>query len=122
MSATFTWRVTELGVENKTVDGHDDLISKIYWLCTGEEIVDDIKYIATLERNTVISYDANHPYVAYADLIEAEALEWVHNTEAYQDKNKQPVTVKTATETEIQNMIDAQITPAIVTPALPWAL
>ena len=120
MPATFTWRVTELGVENKTVDGHTDLVSKIYWRCTGEQEVNGVTYIANLERNTVIVYDPDHQYVLYPDLTETEALEWVINTEAYQDKDKQSVTVKTATETELQAMIDAQITPAIVTPALPW--
>ena len=111
MPTTITWHVTELGVENKIVDGHDDLVSVVYWECTGEQDVDGVIYISKLERNTVIPYDSTHHYVAFADLTEAEALEWVW----------EQGTVKTDTETEIQNMIDAQITPAIVIPALPWA-
>ena len=120
MSATFTWRVTELGIENKTVDGHTDLVSKVYWRCTGEQEVNGVTYNSSLERNTVISYDPNYQYVAYADLTETEALEWVQTKEAY-TKDNQAVSVKTATETELQAMIDAQVTPAILTPALPWA-
>ena len=121
MPATITWHVTELGVENKIVDGHDDLVSVVYWECTGEQDVDGVIYTSKLERNTVIPYDPDHQYVSYFDLTETEALEWVHNTEAYQNKDKQSVTVKTATEIEIQAMLDAQITPAILTPALPWS-
>lgn len=120
MSATFIWRVTELGVENKTVDGRTDLVSKVYWRCTGEQEVNGVIYSANLERNTVIKYDPDHPYVSYSDLTETEVFKWVHNSESYQDKDKQPITVKTATEIELQNMIDKQITFEILTPALPW--
>ena len=110
MPTTFTWSVLELGVENKTVDGHDDMVSVVYWQCLGEQESNGVQYTAKLERNSVIPYHSDHPYVLYTNLTEAEALEWVFE----QDK------VKTNTEAEIQAMIDAQITPAILTPALPW--
>ena len=111
MPAIFTWSVLELGVENQTVDGHDDLVSVVYWECTGEQTVDGVIYTVKLERNSVISYHADHPYVLYADLTEADALEWVFEQDSIKDN----------TEAEIQAMLDAQITPAILTPALPWA-
>ena len=110
MPATFTWSVLELGVENRIVDGHDDLVSVVYWQCVGSEDVNGTTHVATLCRNTVIPYDPTHHYVLYADLTEAEALHWVHDQG----------TVQADTEAEIQAMIDAQITPVILTPALPW--
>ena len=110
MSATITWHVTELGVENKTIDGHTDLVSVVYWQCVGSEDVNGTTHVATLCRNTAIPYNSAHHYVNYADLTEAEALEWVW------EQN----TVKADTEAEIQSMIDTQVTPAILTPALPW--
>jgi hypothetical protein len=112
MSATITWHVTELGVENRLVDGHDDMISVVYWQCVGSEEVNGTTHVATLCRNTVIPYDATHHYVLYADLTEAEALEWVFEQDS----------IKANTEAEIQAMIDAQATPPILTPALPWAV
>ena len=119
MSATITWHVTELGVENRTVDGHDDMVSVVYWQCVGSEEVNGTTHVATLCRNTAIPYNPDHHYVLYADLTEAETLEWVWEQEAYK-KDNQSTTVKMATEAEIQAMIDAQVTPAILTPALPW--
>ena len=112
MSATITWHVTELGVENRTVDGHDDMISVVYWQCIGSEEVNGTTHVATLCRNTVIPYDPTHHYVAFADMTEEEALEWVF----------EQGTVQADTEAEIQAMIDAQVTPPILTPALPWAV
>jgi len=110
MSATITWHATALGVENKTVDGHDDLVSIVYWECFGTEDVNGNTYTASLSRNTTIPYNADHHYVAFADLTEAEALEWVFEQDS----------IKANTEAEIQAMIDAQVTPPILTPALPW--
>jgi hypothetical protein len=111
MSATITWRVTELGVENKIVDGHDDMVSIVYWECAGTEDINGNTYTASLSRNTVIPYDPTHHYVPFADMTEAEALEWVFEQDS----------VKANTEAEIQAMLDAQATPPILTPALPWA-
>ena len=122
MPATITWHVTELGVENRLVDGHDDMVSVVYWQCVGSEEVNGTTHVATLCRNTVIPYNPAAHYVLYADLTEAEALEWVfEQTIPNTNKDAQPVTVKAATETEIQAMLDAQATPPILTPALPWA-
>jgi hypothetical protein len=111
MSATITWHVTELGVENRLVDGHDDMISVVYWQCVGSEEVNGTTHVATLCRNTVIPYNPAHHYVLYAEITEAEALEWVFEQDS----------IKANTEAEIQAMIDAQATPPILTPALPWA-
>jgi hypothetical protein len=111
MPATITWHVTELGVENRTVDGHDDMVSVVYWECIGSQEVNGNTYVVTLCRNTNIPYNPAHHYVLYAEITEAEALEWVF----------EQGTVKADTEAELQLMIDAQITPPIVTPALPWA-
>ena len=112
MPATITWHVTELGVENRTVDGHDDMVSVVYWECIGSQEMNGNTYVATLCRNTVIPYNPAAHYVLYADLTEAEALEWVF----------EQGTVQADTETEIQAMIDAQVTPPILIPALPWAV
>lgn len=120
--ATFTWHATALGVENKTVDGHDDLVSIVYWECSATQETNGNTYAASLSRNTSIPYDSNHQYIAFADMTEEEALNWVfEQTIPSINKNDPAITVKTATENELQAMIDAQITPEILTPALPWA-
>ena len=109
MSATFTWRVVSMGVENRLIDNHDDIVSVIYWECSGTQDVNGNTYSASLCRNTIIPYVAE-TWVPYADLTESKALGWVFDT----------ATVKADTEAELQNMIDAQVIPPIITPALPW--
>lgn len=111
MLATITWRVLDMGVENRLIDGHDDIVSVVYWECLGTQDIDGNTYAASLSRNTIIPYIAE-TWVPYSDLIESKVLGWVF------DKD----TVKADTEAEIQSMIDAQAVPPIVTPALPWAV
>lgn len=112
MAATITWHVTELGVENRLVDGHDDMVSVVHWQCIGSEDVNGTTHVASVCRNTTIPYNSEHHYVAFADLTEEEALEWVFEQDS----------IKANAEAEVQQMIDAQVTPPIVTPPLPWAI
>lgn len=104
--ATFTWTVLSVDVSTELLAGHDDIVTVVYWQCVGEQD----GYSARLERNSKIPYDAA-TWVAYADLTEAQMLAWVFAAEDLQ----------TNTEAEIQQMLDVQITPPVVQPALPWA-
>lgn len=101
----FTWLVLSVDVSTEILVGHDDVITVVYWKCSGEQD----GYTAYLERNSVIPYDPA-TYVPYADLTEDQVLGWV-----LADGDTQA-----NTEAEIQQMLDAQITPTVVSPALPW--
>ena len=110
MATVFNWHVLDMGVENRMIDGHDDIVSIVNWECSGVQEDGTNTYAATLCRNTVIPYVAE-TWVPYSDLTESKVLGWVFDVD----------TVKADTETEIQNMLDLQKTPLIITPALPWA-
>ena len=111
MATVFNWHVLDMGVENRLIDGHDDIVSIVNWECSGVQEDGATTYAATLCRNTVIPYVAE-TWVPYADLTESKVLGWVFDVD----------TVKADTETEIQNMLDLQKTPPIITPALPWVV
>jgi hypothetical protein len=102
----FTWLVSSLACVPQ-LDGQADVVVTVYWRCSGEQD----GYTAYLERNSKIPYDPA-TYVPYADLTEAQVLDWV-----FADGDTQA-----NTEAEIQQMLDAQITPPVVSPALPWAV
>ena len=115
---TFTWNVLSMDMKNGIEDGHDDLVTKVYWQC----VANDGNFTARLERNTVIPYNPAHHYVDYADMTEAEALEWVFEQTLPKAKpTDADVSVKSATETELQSMIDAQANPHVIVQPLPWA-
>ena len=104
--ATFTWTVLSVDVSTELLAGHDNIVTVVYWQCVGEQD----GYFALLERNSKIPFEPA-TWVAYADLTESKMLEWV-----FADG------VQASTEAEIQQMLDAQITPLVISPALPWAV
>ena len=115
--ATFTWTVLSVDVSTEMLSGHDDIVTVVYWQCVGEQD----GYFARLERNSKITFEPA-TWVAYADLTESKMLGWVFaQTIPNTNKDAPAITIQTATEAEIQSMIDAQITPPIIKPALPWA-
>lgn len=103
---TYTWTVLAVDVATEVLAGHNDVITVVYWQCAGEQD----GYTASLRRNSKISYDPA-TYVPYADLTEGQMLAWVFAEDKLQAN----------TETEIQKMLDDQITPSVVQPPLPWA-
>ena len=105
--ATFTWTVLSVDVSTEVLAGHDDIVTVVYWQCVGEQD----GYSARLERNSKISYDPA-TWVPYANLTETKMFEWVFADGVTQ----------TNTEAEIQQMLDVQITPPVISPALPWAV
>ena len=105
--ATFTWTVLSVDVSTEMLFGHDDIVTVVYWQCVGEQD----GYFALLERNSKIPFEPA-TWVAYADLTESKMLGWVFAADG----------VQASTEAEIQQMLDAQITPTAISPALPWAV
>ena len=105
--AIFTWTVLSVDVSTEVLSGHDDIVTVVYWQCVGEQD----GYSARLERNNKIPYDPA-TWVPYADLTEVKMLGWVFADGVTQ----------TNTEAEIQQMLDVQITPPVISPALPWTV
>jgi hypothetical protein len=105
--ATFTWTVLAVDVSTEVLAGHNDIVTVVYWQCVGEQD----GYTASLSRNSKIPYDPA-TWVPYADLTETKMFQWVFADGVTQ----------TNTEAEIQQMLDVQITPPVISPALPWAV
>jgi hypothetical protein len=103
----FTWLVLSVDVTTEILGDRDDIVTVVYWRCNGEQD----GYTAYLERNRKIPYDPA-TYVPYADLTENQVLDWVFAAGDTQAN----------TEAEIQQMLDVQIMPPVVSPALPWAV
>ena len=113
--ATFNWKVLSVDCYPQK-DNLTNVIYIIYWQCVGEQD----GYTAALERNTKVNCDPDN-FIPFDQLTEAQVLGWVWDAEAYKVRNQPAVTVKTATELEIQNMLNVQINPPVISPILPWA-
>ncbi len=102
------WTITNLDCI-PDVDGLVDYVVTAHWDCT----TTDGQYSGIVCNTTSFEVDANKPdYIPYADLTEAQVIEWVQASLGAE--------AVAATEANVLQQIESQINLPIVTPALPW--
>lgn len=106
MSTTFNWTVTAMNCYPQA-DGETDVVFTVHWTCAGT----DGTYSSSVYNTQAVTYTAGSPYTPYADLTQDQVLGWIWAAGVD----------KAATEAAVQQMIDNQINPPVVTPPLPWS-
>lgn len=105
MTATMTWNISQLDCIPQE-DGYTDVVVTAHWQCVGNQQ----EYTAQAYGSTNLSLKQGENFIPYNELTQAEVLAWVWQTV---DKDE--------TEANIQQLINDQISPPIVSPSLPWA-
>jgi len=105
MSATITWVVESMDCY-PTAEGQTNVVFTIHWRCNGTQDNQGTSIYGTVG----VTYTAGTPYTPYAQLTQAQVLQWVWDNGVD----------KTVTETAIQTRINNLINPPVVTPLLPW--
>ena len=106
MSATITWSVTAMNAYPQA-EGQTDVVFTVHWTCAG---VQDT-YQASVYSTCGVTYSSGTPYTPYAQLTQDQVLGWIWASGVD----------KAATEAAVQQQINNQINPPVVTPKLPWA-
>lgn len=106
MTTQITWSVTAMDCYPQA-DGETDVVFTVHWTCAGT----DCTYSASVYSTCGVTYQSGTPYTPYADLTQDQVLGWIWASGVDKD----------ATEAAVQQQIDQQINPPVVTPALPWA-
>lgn len=109
MSATITWSVQWMQAYPQ-FEGQSDVVISAGWLCQGEQADGDVIHKAAFDGSVNFTLDPEQTFTPYADLTQEQVLGWVWASGVD----------KAATEAAIQQKIDNQITPPVVTPPLPW--
>lgn len=102
---TFTWSISSMPAYSQ-IDGQADVVFEVNWNCQAQ----DGAYSALSAGSVPVTYTAGSPFTPYADLTENQVWGWVN-----------PSIDRPAIEANLQAMIDAQKTPTVVTPPLPWS-
>ena len=105
MSNTYTWTVTAM--DAYPTSPQPDCVFNVHWTATAT----DGTYTSSIYSTCSIVYNPNEQYIPYANLTQAEVLAWIYENGVDQ----------TATQTALDGMIENQINPTVVTPALPWS-
>ena len=104
MSNTYTWTVTAM--DAYPTSPQPDCVFNVHWTATAT----DGTYNASIYSTCGVTYVAGTPYTPYANLTQEQVLNWLWES-----------VDKTATQTALDSMIESQINPTVVTPALPWS-
>jgi len=105
MTTNFTWSVVLLEAYPEA-EGQTNVVFQVYWNCFGQN--GDFSY--RTYSQTPVSYVAGTPYTPYADLTQDQVLGWIWSSGVDKD----------AVEASIEEQIQNQMNPTVVTPPLPW--
>ena len=103
---TITWTVTAMDCYPQE-GGNTDVVFNCHWTCSGV----DGTYNASIYSTCSVPTPTGTTFTPYADLTQEQVLGWVWNNGVDKD----------ATEAAVQQQLDNQINPPVVTPPLPWA-
>jgi len=103
---TFIWTVTAMDcIPNQ--DGNADVVSNVHWTCSGT----DGQYSASVYSTCGLGFEGGD-FTPYPDLTQDQVLSWIWASGSVD---------KDVTEAAVEQQIQNQITPSIVTPPLPWS-
>ena len=106
MTTTTTWTVTAMDCYPQE-DGNTDVVFTVHWTCAGT----DGTYNASVYSTCSVPTPTGSSFTPYADLTQEQVLGWIWANGVDQS----------ATEAAVDQQIQAQINPPVVTPPLPWA-
>ena len=102
------WSIEQLSCY-PDVDNHIDVVFSAAWRVNGT----DGTYNATVYGSQGIApYDGKSPFIPYADLTQPEVIGWVQNAMGESQV--------AAINASIEQQIESQVNPTVVTPPLPW--
>lgn len=110
MSATITWTVTAMDCYPQA-EGQTDVVFTVHWTCSGVQTQNNTAYSASVYSTCAVTYQQGTPYTPYAALTQNQVLGWIWSSGVDQ----------AATEAAVQQQINNQINPPVVTPPLPWS-
>jgi hypothetical protein len=105
MTTTFNWQITAMDCYPE-FDGKTDVVFVCHWTCYGT----DGTYNGSVYSTCSVTLDPSAPYTPYAQLTQSQVLGWIYANGVDQ----------TATEAAVEQQIQNQINPPVVTPPLPW--
>jgi hypothetical protein len=116
MANTYTWIVEAMDCY-PTYESQSDVVFTVHWRCNATSdqthVVNGqaVPYTSTTYSTQGLTYTAGSPYTPYAQLTQDQVLGWIWGSGVDQ----------TAIQAALDGMINAQINPTVVSPALPWS-
>ena len=107
MATTYVWSISQMDCL-PAVDGHQDYVIVCHWQCNGV----DGNYYGSVYSTCSFPVVQGTSFTPYASLTQDQVLGWIWASGVDKD----------ATEAAVEQQIQNQINPPIVTPPLPWSV
>ena len=108
MTTTNTWGVVQMDAYPE-YEGQDNIVFTVHWNLTAT----DGPYIGYAYGTVGLQLDPQAEYTPYDELTKEQVIGWVHNVLGEEQV--------AAYEANVEQQIQTQINPPVVTPPLPWA-
>jgi len=105
MATVFNWQIEQLNCYPQA-EGQTDVVFTVHWRLNGT----DGTYFGTVYSTCGVTYVAGAPYTPYDQLTQDQVLGWIWSSGVDKD----------SAEAAVQQQIDNQITPPVISPKLPW--
>lgn len=102
---TITWTITAM--DCSTTEQNPDTVIVCHWTCAGT----DYTYSASVYSTCSVPAPSGSAFTPYSDLTQDQVLGWIWANGVD----------KAATEAAVQQQLNNQINPPVVTPPLPWS-
>ena len=103
---TITWTVTAMDCYPQE-DNLTDVVFNVHWTCSGV----DGEYNGSVYSTCSVPLSGEGTFTPYSQLTQSQVLSWIWANGVDQ----------TATEAAVNQQIQNQINPPVVTPPLPWS-
>ena len=105
MSTTITWNISVLNCLPQSAEGADYVVTA-HWQCNGV----DGDYNGSVYSTCSFPVVEGTSFTPYADLTQAQVLGWIWANGVDKD----------ATEAAVEQQVETQKNPPVVSPPLPW--
>lgn len=106
--SNFIWTIVSMPAYSQ-IDGESDVVFRVDWECVAQD-AQDVKFTSTSAGSVPVVYTAGTPFTPYDQLTQEQVWGWIN-----------PSIDRSEIEANLQVLIDAQKTPEVVTPPLPWS-
>jgi hypothetical protein len=109
---TITWSIEQLSCYPQEL-GETDVVFSAAWRVNGVDDTSGTPLYATVYGSQgVAPYTEGQPFTPYADLTQAQVIGWVQDAMGAEQV--------AAINANIEQQIESQVNPTVVTPPLPW--
>mgnify|MGYP007100058561 CR=1 FL=1 len=109
---SIVWHIEQLSCYPQE-EGQTDVVFSAAWRVSGELTQDGVTYYGSSFGSQVLSpYSPKSPFVPYSDLVESQVIGWVQSAMGEAEV--------AAINAGVEQQIQGQITPAVVSLPLPW--